>query len=167
MDEEVVFNNYLPPKNKLVLALLSLQFPILFPGVKWFIRRQLRHSSNDIDFFPGLFFFYGYNIYAGKKVHLGDSLIMDYAPVYIGDNSYLSWKCTIATAHHHQDRRKPIIYAKPVRIGKNVQIYSGCIIVGGVTIGNNSVIAAGSVVTKSIPANCFAAGNPARVIRKL
>lgn len=58
-------------------------------------------------------------------------------------------------------------YARPVEIGDNVWIGGGCILLAGVTIGENSVIGAGSVVTRSIPANCVAAGNPCRVLRSL
>jgi maltose O-acetyltransferase len=70
----------------------------------------------------------------------------------------------VITSEHDRTNFDRVI-AKPVYIGKNVWITSRCTILGGVTIGDNSVIGAGSVVTKDIPANCFAAGNPAKPVK--
>jgi len=72
----------------------------------------------------------------------------------------------VITAFHDIYNVKTVI-AKPIFIGENVWVTSRCIILGGVTIGDNTIIDAGSVVTKNIPPNCFAAGNPCKVIKYL
>lgn len=157
--EQLVFTNGTPRKNKFILALMLLRFPLFIPGVKFLIKKHLKHCKN-IDFLPGFLYYQG-NIYA-EDVHFGDGLFMDYAPIYIGKNTTFGWQCMIATGYHDYEKPK-IVHAKSVNIGKNTKIYSRVVILGGVSIGDNTVIGAGSVVTKDIPANCFAAGNPARV----
>ena len=82
--------------------------------------------------------------------------------MFIGPN------CGFYTASHPIDaetRNQGLEYAKPIKIGNNVWIGGNVTILGGVTIGDNAVIGAGAVVTKDIPANAIAAGNPAKVIR--
>lgn len=159
--EHLIFKNGTPKKNKFILGLLLLRFPLFIPGIKWLIRNNLKQCKN-VDFLPGFIYYLG-NIYA-ENVHFGDGLIMDYAPVYIGKGSSFGWQCMIATGYH-DPQDYSIVHAKSVIIGKNVQVNSRSIILGGVRIGDNSVIGAGSVITKDIPANCFAAGNPAKVIK--
>lgn len=159
--QEIVFRNGIPPKNKLLMALLFLKFPLFVPFIKSYVKKCLPHCHR-IDFFPGFMFYYG-NIYA-KNVSFNDTFILDYAPVYIGENTVLAWNNIIITATHDIYNFNNVV-AKPVVIGKNVYITSRCVITGGVTIGDNSVIAAGSVVVKDIPANCLAGGNPATVIK--
>lgn len=95
---------------------------------------------------------------------LGDTFFIDYAPVYIGEGSKFSFENIVITATHNRDDFN-IVKARPIVIGKNVWITTRCIILGGVTIGDNSVIGAGSVISRDIPANCFAAGNPCTVIK--
>lgn len=105
------------------------------------------------------------NIYC-ENVYLNDTVFLDYAPIYIGEGTQFSGKNTVITSTHSlQDFSKVI--AKPVLIGKNVWITHQCIILGGVSIGDNSVIGAGSVVSRDIPPNVFAAGNPCRVIKTI
>ncbi len=161
--EHLIFNNGTPRKNKIILGLLLLRFPLFIPLVKFLIKRSLRHCK-DIDFLPRFVYYLG-NIYA-EKVHFGDGLFMDYAPIYIGKGSSFGWQCMVATGYHDPKDYK-VVHAKSVIIGENVQINSRTIILGGVRIGNRAVIGAGSVVTKDVPANCFAAGNPAKVIKHL
>lgn len=163
INKKIIFDRNIPPKNRLILGLCFLKFPLVIPGVKWLIKKFLKHCSN-VDFYPGFLSLYG-NIYA-ENVFLGDTVFFDYAPVYIGENTRLSFENVIITSKHRLNDFN-IIEAEPIYIGKNVWITSRCIILGGVRIGDNSVIGAGSVVTKDIPANCLAAGNPARVIRYL
>jgi maltose O-acetyltransferase len=158
--EEIIFKKGIPKKNYFILAILFSRFLILVPPFKFIIKKYLKNCEN-IYIIPGFRFFYG-NIYA-KNVTLGDTFFMDYAPIYIGENSKFSFENIVITATH--DRADfSLVKARPVIIGKNVWITSRCVILGGVTIGDNSIIGAGSVVTKDIPANCFAAGNPCRVI---
>jgi len=161
-DESIIFKP-IPKKNRLILFVLFSRFLLLFPPCRFFISRYLKHCEN-IYFNPGFRFFYG-NIFA-KNVYFNDTFFLDYAPIYIGENSSFSFENIVITATHKIDDPDSIL-AKPVYIGKNVWITTRCIILPGVRIGDNSIIAAGSVVTKDIPANCLAGGNPAKVIRKI
>lgn len=159
--EHIIFDKGMPKKNKFILGLMLLRFPLFIPGVKLLIKKYLKHCKN-VDFLPGFVAYHG-NIYA-EDVEFGDCFLMDYAPIHIGKGTKFGWQCMIATAYHEHEKPE-IIHAKSVIIGKSVQIYSRVTILGGTTIGDNSVIGAASVVTKDIPANCFAAGNPAKVIK--
>jgi maltose O-acetyltransferase len=127
------------------------------------MKRLLRHCNN-CDFITGFRCYYGH-IYA-KNVFLGNTVFFDYAPIYIGEGTQLGYENIIITSSHDTKKWSRII-AKPVHIGKNVWVTSRCIILGGVKIGDNVIIGAGSVVTKDIPSNVFAAGNPCRVIRNI
>lgn len=102
----------------------------------------------------------------GEYVGLGDTFIVAYAPVRIGNNVSMSFKNVIITSTHDVNDFNSVI-GKPITIGNNVWITTNCTILGGVTIGDNTIIGAGSVVTKDIPANVFAAGNPCRVIKEI
>lgn len=105
--------------------------------------------------------------------------VLDTCPVTIGDNVFFGPNCTIATPMHPfrwQERNMKHKedgtvyddeYGKPVEIGSNCWIASNVVITGGVTIGEGCVIGAGSVVTRDIPANSLAAGNPCKVIREI
>ncbi len=114
---------------------------------------------------------YGYNIHVGENFYTNfDCVILDVCPVYIGDNCMLAPGVHIYTATHPVDARlraSGVEYGIPVRIGNNVWIGGRAIINPGVTVGDNAVIASGSVVVKDVPANCVVAGNPARVIKQL
>lgn len=165
MKKEFIFKKgNLPKKNKFILALLLLKFPLIIPLFKQIIKKHLINCKN-VDFLPGFFYYQGNNIFA-ENVHFGDTMLMDYVPIKIGKNTCFGWHCMILTAYH-DFYNSSVVKAKPVTIGKNVMVYSGTIILGGVNIGDNSVIGAGSVVTKDIPPNCVAAGNPAKVIKHL
>jgi acetyltransferase-like isoleucine patch superfamily enzyme len=91
--------------------------------------------------------------------------------IIIGDHCLIAWDCDIMDTDFHRlreiDYRASPPIAAPVHIGNNVWIGTRCIILKGVTIGDNSVIAAGSVVTRDVPGNTLAGGNPARVIRRI
>lgn len=112
---------------------------------------------------------YGYNIHIGENFYANmGCTILDEAPVTFGENVLLAPNVSIYTAGHPLDvetRNAQIEYAYPVTIGDNVWIGGDVVILPGVTIGNNSVIGSGSVVTKNIPANVVAVGNPCRVIK--
>lgn len=114
---------------------------------------------------------YGYNIHIGKNFYSNYNLIiLDIAPVYIGDNVMIAPNVGIYTAGHpvHPVARKSgYEYGAAIRIGNDVWIGAHSVINPGVTIGDNTVIGAGSVVTKDIPADCIAAGNPCKVIREI
>lgn len=96
--------------------------------------------------------------------------MVDDAEIFVGDNVKFGPNVVIATGTHpiHPDlRRKQAQYNLPVHIGDNVWIGAGAVILPGVKIGYNSVIGAGSVVTKDIPSNVVAVGNPCRVLREI
>lgn len=113
---------------------------------------------------------YGSNIHAGKFFYMNyGCCILDCNRVEIGNNVMFGPCVQIYAVNHPLDAKERLTYeeiALPVKIGDNVWIGGGAIILPGVTIGANTTIGAGAVVTKSIPANVFAAGNPCRVIRK-
>ena len=114
---------------------------------------------------------YGYNISVGDNFYANHGLIiLDAAKVEIGDNVFIAPNCNIYTAYHPintLERNEGLEYAKSVKIGNNVWIGGNVTILPGVTIGDNSTIGAGSVVTKDIPANVVAYGNPCRVQKNL
>lgn len=114
---------------------------------------------------------YGYNIHVGANFYANFNLVvLDVAPVTIGDNVMIAPNVGIYTATHpvhHVPRNSGREFAKPIHIGHNVWIGGHTVINPGVTIGDNSVIGSGSVVTKNIPPNVIAAGNPCRVLREI
>lgn len=114
---------------------------------------------------------YGYNIHWGKDSYANYNLtILDCGKVTIGNNVMIGPNVQLFTACHPIDpieRNALIEFTKPITIKDNVWIGGGVTVVPGVTIGTNSVIGAGSVVTKDIPDNVVAAGNPCCIIRKI
>lgn len=120
---------------------------------------------------PPFYCDYGNNITTGEKVFFNfNCVVLDVMPVTIGSNVLFGPNVQIYTATHPmdwQERAKWLEFAKPIVIGSDVWIGGSAIINPGITIGDRSVIGAGSVVTKNIPADVFAAGNPCKVIRSL
>lgn len=114
---------------------------------------------------------YGYNTTVGDNFFLNvNGKFMDSGKITIGNNVFIAPNVCIITEEHAMDvkqRIEGLEYTHPVYIGDNVWICTGVMVLPGVTIGSNSVIGAGSVVTKDIPANCLAVGNPCKVIRQL
>ncbi|TWU17894.1 Maltose O-acetyltransferase [Allorhodopirellula heiligendammensis] len=113
---------------------------------------------------------YGTNIYFGEKVYFNfDCVILDVCEVRIGSNVFLAPGVHIYAATHPLDaeQRRTQEFGKPVTIGNDVWIGGKAVICPGITIGDRSVIGAGSVVTKDVPAGVVVAGNPGRVIRAL
>ncbi len=113
----------------------------------------------------------GKNIFFGNNVYANFNLTaVDDVEIIVGDNVLFAPNVTLTTANHPiapKLRAKGYQYCKKIVIKNNVWICSGAIILAGVTIGENSVIAAGSVVTKDIPANVVAMGSPCRVYREI
>lgn len=114
---------------------------------------------------------YGYNIEIGENFYANmNCVILDEAPVRFGDNVFVAPNCGFYTAGHPFDvtqRNSGLEYARPITVGNNVWIGAQVCVLPGVTIGDNSVIGAGSIVNRNIPADSLAVGNPCRVIRKL
>ncbi|WP_028273430.1 sugar O-acetyltransferase [Atopococcus tabaci] len=113
----------------------------------------------------------GQHVHFGKKVYANFNLtLVDDTHIYIGDYVMIGPNVTISAGTHPikpELRRKGLQYNLPVRIEDNVWVGSGVQIMPGVTIGENSIIGAGSVVTKDIPKNVVAVGNPCRVMREI
>ncbi|WP_339618190.1 sugar O-acetyltransferase [uncultured Gilvimarinus sp.] len=110
---------------------------------------------------------YGCNTTIGSNVFINfNFVLLDCCPVTIGDNVFIAPNVQVYAASHPLDlgqRNAHIGVAAPITIGSNVWIGGGCIILPGVSIGDGCTIGAGSVVTKSIPANSVAFGNPCKV----
>ena len=120
---------------------------------------------------PPFYCDYGSNMKIGENVFFNfNCVVLDVAQVSIGSRTLFGPSVQIYTATHpmdHKERASGLEYAKQIVIGQDVWIGGSAIICPGVTIGDRSVIGAGSVVTKDIPADVFAAGNPCKVIRPL
>lgn len=114
---------------------------------------------------------YGYNIEIGENFYSNHNLIiLDPAKVTFGDNVFIGPNCGFYTPEHPidaQTRNLGLEYARPIKVGNNVWIGGGVTVLSGVTIGDNVVIGAGSVVTKDVPPNTLAVGNPCKVIKEL
>ena len=114
---------------------------------------------------------YGYNIFVGENFYMNhNGVILDAAKVEFGDNVFIAPNCGFYTAGHPIDveqRNKGLEYAKPIKVGDNVWIGGNVVVLPGVTIGNNCVIGAGSIVVKNIPDNSIAVGNPCKVIKQI
>lgn len=113
----------------------------------------------------------GRHVHFGRNVYANFNLtLVDDTHIYIGDYTMLGPNVVIATAGHPllpELREQGYQYNAPVRVGRNCWIGAGVVIVPGVNIGDNAVIGAGSIVTKDVPANCLAVGNPCRVLREI
>ena len=115
--------------------------------------------------------------FGGKYVHFGNNVyanfnltLVDDTHIYVGDCTMFGPNVTVATAGHPvlpELREKQYQFNMPIHIGKRCWIGAGAVILPGVTIGDDTVIGAGSVVTKDIPANVVAVGNPCRVMREI
>lgn len=130
-------------------------------------------ARTDGDFFITSPFWcdYGYNIYIGKNFYTNHNcVILDCAKVCFGDNVFIAPNCCFSTAGHPIDaeqRNRGLEIALPINIGNNVWIGANVTVLPGVTIGDNCVIGAGSVVNKDIPSGVVAVGNPCKVLRRI
>lgn len=120
---------------------------------------------------PPFYCDYGSNMVVGEKVFFNfNCIVLDVAQVTIGSRTLFGPNVQIYTATHPTDykvRASGVEFAKPIAIGEDVWVGGSAIICPGVTIGDRTIIGAGSVVTRDIPSDVFAAGNPCRVIRNL
>jgi maltose O-acetyltransferase len=127
---------------------------------------RLGHVGKDAVIRPPFFCDYGYNIHLGDGVFLNfNCVILDVVEVTIGDRTQIGPAVQIYAADHPRDaetRRAGLEFGRPVRIGCDVWIGGGAILLPGVTIGDGAVIGAGSVVTRDVAPNVTVAGNPAR-----
>lgn len=135
------------------------------------LRKLFGKTKGNFTIVSPFFCDYGYNIEIGENFFMNmDCVILDGAKVKFGDNVFVAPHCGFYTAGHPLDVERRISgleYALPITVGNNVWIGAHVSVLPGVSIGDNTVIGAGSVVTKDIPANVLAYGNPCRVIREI
>lgn len=135
------------------------------------LRRLLGKTGKEFVIEQPFFCDYGYNIEIGENFFMNvNGVILDGAKVTFGDDVFIAPNCGFYTAGHPLDagqRKQGLEYAYPITIGNGVWIGAHVCVMPGVTIGDNTVIGGGSVVTKDIPANVVAVGNPCRVIRAI
>ncbi len=114
---------------------------------------------------------FGYNIHVGMNFYANHGLtILDGAPVRFGDNIFIGPNCGFHTAGHAIDserRNAGLEFAHPITVGDNVWFGAAVQVLPGVSIGSNVVIGTGSIVTKNIPDNVVAVGNPCKVLRSI
>lgn len=123
--------------------------------------------DDSFGMFPPFYTDCGRNLHFGKNVFVNSGCkFQDQGGIYIGDGSLIGHNAVMATINHMEDpeKRGGMIF-HPIHIGKNVWLGANVTILPGVSIGDGAIIAAGSVVTKDVPADMVAAGVPARVIR--
>ena len=164
--QEVTAEGYTFPRRSRGRTILTslLHVPFANPGNAT-VRRLLR----SLDLPPTTTLSPGFdcrmgNLYVGDEVALGDTKFIDFAPVLIGDRTRFSFRNIVITSSH-DERVFGKVITDPVVIGSDVWITTGVIILPGVRIGHNSIIGAGSVVSRDIPPDVVAAGNPCRPVR--
>lgn len=135
------------------------------------IKKILGKTKENVTITAPFWCDYGYNIEVGENFYSNHNLvILDCAKVKFGDNVFIAPNCGFYTAGHPIDferRNKGLEYAYPITVGSNVWFGAGVHVMPGVSIGDNVVIGAGSIVTKDIPSNSVAFGNPCKVVRKI
>lgn len=135
------------------------------------LRDILGGMGENVNFEPDFRCEFGSNIFIGNNFFANfDCVILDCNRIVIGDNVLFGPRVGLYAgnhATHPEDRVAGGCYSKPITIGDNVWVGAGVHIMGGVTIGRNSIIGAGCVVTKDIPENVIAAGVPCRMIREI
>ncbi len=133
------------------------------------LREALGAAGDGIAIRPPLHLDYGYNTKIGRGVFMNFScVILDVVQVEIGDMTQIGPAVQILTADHPRDpalRAQGLEFGRPIKIGKNVWIGGGALIMPGVTVGDDALIGAGAVVTKDVPAGATVAGNPARILK--
>lgn len=135
------------------------------------LQKLLGKINGRIEIIAPFWCDYGYNIEIGKNFFANHNVvILDGAKVTFGNDVFIAPNCGFYTATHPIDferRNQGLEYAYPITVGNNVWIGAGVQVLPGVTIGDNVVIGAGSVVTKDIPSNSVAVGNPCKVVRSI
>src|SRR3712207_6664986 len=142
------------------------------PGKRARILKELiPNAGANLWLQPPFYCDYGSNMVVGERVFFNfNCVVLDVAPVTIGSRTLFGPNVQVYTATHpmnYKERGSGVEFAKPITIGEDVWVGGSAVICPGVTIGDRTIIGAGSVVTKDIPSDVFAAGNPCKVIRKL
>ncbi len=135
------------------------------------IKQLIPNSGDDLWLQPPFYCDYGTNILIGDNVFFNfNCVVLDVAQVKIGNRTKMGPNVQIYTATHpidYKERATGLEFGKAITIGEDVWIGGSAIICPGVTIGDRTIVGSGSVVTKDIPSDVFAAGNPCKVIREL
>jgi len=157
-------------KAKILLHRLNVTEFRMTKKARSIIAELIPNTGKNLYIEPPFHCDYGYNIICGDNVYFNvNCVVLDGTKVTIGSNVLFAPGVQLYTASHPMDieTRRTHELSKPISIGNDCWIGGNAIICPGVTIGNGCVIGAGSVVTKNIPDNSLAVGNPAKVIRKL
>lgn len=162
-------------KEREACAELTYEYNNLRPSQtaerKQLLSRILGKTGENFTIISPFFVDYGYNVEVGENFFMNmNCVILDEAKVTFGDNVFIAPHCGFYTAGHPIDaerRNKGLEYARPIKVGNNVWIGAHVCVAPGVTIGDNVVIGAGSVVIKDIPSDVVAAGNPCKVLRAI
>ena len=135
------------------------------------LRELLGSFGEDSNIRPPFRCELGFQIHLGARVFANYGLVcLDTAPITIGDDTQIGPGVQLLTPHHPLEpgpRRERWESGEPITIGRNVWLGGGVIVCPGVSIGDDAVVGAGSVVTRDLPAGVLAVGNPARVVRSL
>ncbi|MDT2760015.1 chorismate mutase [Enterococcus xiangfangensis] len=136
-----------------------------------FVKAAFGGTKKHVYVEPSISFDYGYNIFVGENFYCNfHNIFLDSCPIIIGDNCMFGPNVQLYTASHPIEpvkRNSGLELGKPIKIGNNVWIGGSAVIVPGVTLGDNVVVAAGAVVTKSFPNNVVVGGNPAQIIKTI
>lgn len=157
-------------KAKKLLHQLNVTEYLVSGKVRVILRELMPNAHKRLYIEPPFHCDYGYNIVSGENVYFNvNCVVLDSMKVTIGNNVFFGPGVHIYSATHPlvAIERRTVAFSKPVTIGDDCWIGGNAVICPGVSIGNGCVIGAGSVVTKNIPANSLAVGNPAKVIREL
>lgn len=145
--------------------------PSLHQKRKAIMKQLLGKTGEEFTIHSPFWCDYGYNITIGENFFANHNCVfLDGGPITFGDNVFIAPHCGFYTAGHPVDfarRNAHLEYNHPITVGSNVWFGGGCQVMPGVTIGSNVVIGAGSVVTRDIPDNVVAVGNPCRVLRPI
>ncbi|MND43661.1 Maltose O-acetyltransferase [compost metagenome] len=166
-DQELVNDRF---NAKQLLRKLNVDEYVVSEKSNALLKQLIPNSLTNLYIEPPFHCDYGYNIYCGENVYFNvNCVVLDTMPVKIGSNVFFGPGAHIYAASHPLNAiaRRTEEFSKPVIIGDDCWIGGGAIICPGVTIGDRCVIGAGAVVTKDIPDDSLAFGNPAKVIRKL
>jgi len=135
------------------------------------LRELLGHTGAGAEIVPPFACDYGYNISLGARAFVNaNAVFLDCAPITIGDGAQIGPAVQLLAADHPTDPAERMAgreCAKPIAIGANAWLGGGAIVLPGRSVGANSVVGAGSVVTRDVPPGTVAAGNPCRVLRTL
>jgi len=157
-------------RAKILLQRLNITEYRMTKKARAILQELIPNSGNNLYIEPPFHCDYGYNIFCGDNVYFNvNCVVLDCAKISIGSNVFFGPGVQLYTATHPLDfeLRKTLENASPISIGDDCWIGGNSIILPGITIGKGCVIGAGSVVTKDIPDNSLAVGNPAKVIKKL